>query len=94
MKTYDADAFNIEPRWKEEVIYWEGARGYLFDAAWGVQPGRLFVPAPEDWDSVTPDWMHGRRDEIVERLRKHSHHDVIEEAPVGGQLADWRISTR
>lgn len=86
--------FRIEARWKEEVIYWEGDRGYLFDAGWGVTPGALYVPAAEDWSLVTPEWMHGRRDEIVARLVEHSHHDVIDEAPYGPRPFEWRsIST-
>ncbi len=69
-------AYEIEPRWKEEIVYWEGGRGYLLDAAWGSQPGVLYVPAPAAWDAVVPPWLRGRRDEVVRRLAEHSRHRV------------------
>jgi hypothetical protein len=30
--------FQTESRWKEQVIYWEGERGFIFPAAWGAEP--------------------------------------------------------
>jgi hypothetical protein len=62
---FDDGNFRIEAVWKELVEYWEGERGYVFDAAWGVKPGDLYVPASEDRDAATPEWMNGRRDEIA-----------------------------
>ena len=39
---YDGGSFFIEWRWKEiVVVYWEGGQGFLFDAAWGVEPAPL-----------------------------------------------------
>ena len=35
--------YEIEFRWKEEVVYWEGARGCVFSAA-GVEPVITVVP--------------------------------------------------
>ena len=32
-------------------------------------PCRITVPSADDWDAVTPTWVHGRRDAILERLR-------------------------
>lgn len=74
--------FSIEQRWKEVVVYWEGERGYLFDAGWGVDPRVLYVPSAEAWPDAVPDWMRERRDEVLERLRRHSGH-VLDETPVG-----------
>ncbi|WP_349865013.1 hypothetical protein [Leifsonia sp. WHRI 6310E] len=89
----DDGSFRIEAVWKELVEYWEGDHGYVFDAAWGVEPGDLYVPAPQDWDAVTPEWMNGRRDEIVARLITRSHHNVVELPPGGVELVEWRILT-
>ncbi|MGN6608639.1 MAG: hypothetical protein ACTHMS_16720 [Jatrophihabitans sp.] len=75
---YVGDGFEIESRWKEEVVYWEVDQGFLFDAGWGVTPGVLYVPSAEIWVEVMPDWLRYRRDEVVARLRQHSEH-VLEE---------------
>jgi len=71
--------WSIEFRWKEEVVYWEGDRGCIFQAGWGVTPGVTYVPDAASWDEVVPVWLVGRRDEIVTRLRGDSNH-VVEEA--------------
>lgn len=79
-------SYQIEPRWKEEVVYWEGAHGYVFDAGWGVDPGVLYVPSSASWDSAVPQWLQGRRDEVVSRLAEHSRHRI---APTdAGHAAD------
>ncbi|MFE4951636.1 hypothetical protein ACFQ9V_16180 [Leifsonia sp. NPDC056665] len=93
MSIYDDGNFRIKAVWKEVVEYWEGDCGYVFDAAWGVEPGELYVPAPQDWDAVTPEWMNGRRDEIVARLISRSHHTVVELPPSSGELLGWRVLT-
>ena len=67
-------SYEIEPRWKEEVVYWEGAQGYVFDAGWGADPGVLYVPSPAMWDSAVPQWLQGRRDQVLGRLAEHSRH--------------------
>ncbi|MGD0808716.1 MAG: hypothetical protein ABSA91_03300 [Acidimicrobiales bacterium] len=70
--------YRVEFRWKEEVIYWEGDRGFVFDGGWGVSPPVTYVPTPELWDEVVPSWMKGRRDEVVARLRAHPGHVLAE----------------
>lgn len=90
MSIYDDGNFRIKAVWKEVVEYGEGDRVYEFDAAWGVEPGELYVPAPRDWDAVTPVWMNGRRDEIVTRLITRSHHTVVELPPSSGEPRDAR----
>lgn len=40
--------WSVEFRWKEEVIYWEGDRGYIFEAGWGVTPGVTYIPDAHD----------------------------------------------
>ncbi len=76
---FEGEGYRIEWRWKEEVVYWEGEVGYLFDAAWGVEPGRLFVPTAAAWDAVVPEWLQGRREDVVSRLRSHSGHEVFDD---------------
>lgn len=73
-------SFEVEQRWKELVVYWEGGRGFALDAGWGVRPPVLYVPPAADWDETTPPWLHGRRDEVVRRLAEGSKH-VVEEGP-------------
>ena len=73
------DAFEIEFRWKEEVIYWEGSRGVVFPGAWGVEPIVTIVPDIVTWDRKTPPWLRGRHDEVIERLRSDAGHVVREE---------------
>ncbi|GAA1676353.1 hypothetical protein [Microbacterium lacus] len=78
MQRGDDDTFEVEGRWKEEVIYWEGSRGFIFDAGWGVTPLVLYVPPEDEWDAVTPEWMVGRRALIVSRLTERSGHVLLE----------------
>ena len=70
------EPFEIQFRWKEEVIYWEGDRGFVFDGGWGVDPIETYVPDDENWDRVMPDWLVGRRDLVVERLVANPSHLV------------------
>jgi hypothetical protein len=72
-------SFEVEFRWKEQVIYWEGDRGCVFVGAWGVDPLVTVVPDASTWDRVAPDWLQGRHDEVCERLRGQPGHVVREE---------------
>jgi len=73
------DLYEIEFRWKEEVIYWEGSRGAVFPGAWGVEPLVTIVPDEATWDRVVPSWLRGRREEVLARLRAQPGHVVHEE---------------
>jgi hypothetical protein len=79
MASYKGDGYEIEWVWKEVVIYWEGDRGFSFDAGWGVTPSVLYVPSASIWAEAMPDWLRARRDEVLERLRAHSSHDLMED---------------
>lgn len=68
MAIYLGDGYAIEHRWKEEVIYWEGERGFLFDGGWGSEPPTLYVPDADTWASVLPLWLRDRRDVVLGRL--------------------------
>lgn len=50
---------------KEGVEYREGDTGYEF---W-IGPV-VDIPRPEDWDRVVPEAFRGRREEIVERMKR------------------------
>jgi len=82
MSIYQGDGYAIEHRWKEEVIYWEGEKGFLFDGGWGSHPPTLYVPDAETWSAVTPDWLRGRRDVVVARLAARGT-DRLEETSAG-----------
>jgi hypothetical protein len=71
--------YEIEFRWKEEVIYWEQPRGCTFPSGWGVDPAVTSVPDASTWDRAVPPWLRGRRDEVVARLRADARHEVREE---------------
>jgi hypothetical protein len=79
--------FRIESPGREAVAYWEGDRAIVFDAAWGVRPPELFVPTAERWDESVPAWARGRRDVILDRLRKRSRHRLVEtDSPMRQEL--------
>lgn len=72
----EADEYEVEFRWKEQVVYWEGGRGYVFPGGWGVSPPVTYVAAGDAWDRVMPEWLKGRRDEVVRRLEDEAGHTV------------------
>lgn len=82
--------FQIEFRWKEQVYYWEGARGLLFDGGWGADPVVTYVPDEPTWARVAPDWARDRRVEIVQRLIDHGDTHRVVTTPDYGPLAVTR----
>lgn len=64
-------AYSFKEEWKELLVYTESAGTYTFLCGWGdfKRPFSVGVPTAEHWDNETPAWMHGRRDEILDRLR-------------------------
>jgi hypothetical protein len=68
--------YSVEGRWKERLVYCEDGREFDFDCAWGVDPYVVYVPTADLWDRVTPEWMHGRRNEILTRLREEGTHQT------------------
>jgi hypothetical protein len=78
--TRSAD-FRFDWRWKEELHYCEGDHSQVFHCGWGVSPPIVFLPSQGGWDAKMPDWLHGRRAELVARIEQHSGHVVAS--------ADW-----
>lgn len=72
-------SFGIEFRRKEQVVYWEGDQGCVFQGGRGVDPLVTVVPDASTWDRAVPNWLQGRRDEVLERLRDQPDHVVREE---------------
>jgi hypothetical protein len=84
---------DVEFRWKEEVIYWEGDHGFIFDGGWGVTPSVTYVPDEATWDQVVPEWLVGRRQQVVARLALESGH-VLHETPDYSPDHGWRLVSR
>ena len=78
MTRYEDGKFEIYTQWKEEVYYQEDDQRLSFPAGWGVSPPTLYVPSVRIWDAVMPEWLRGRRTQVVARLAKHSEH-VLED---------------
>ena len=84
--------YRIEFRWKEQVIYWEGDSGFIFDGGWGVRPPVTYVPDLGTWDSIVPEWLKGRHDEVVGHLRERRDHEVVETPEYA--FGEWRSTQR
>jgi len=89
--TYYSDHFRIASEIPEKLVYWEGDDGFVLDSAWGASPFIAYVPANDVWDAVVPAWMVGRRAEIVDRLRKHSHQTINESERGYSRDQAWRL---
>jgi hypothetical protein len=63
--------YSFEEASKGQLVYTEPGGAHSFRCGWGdlEQTLTVTVPAAEHWDRATPDWMHGRRDEFLDRLR-------------------------
>ena len=70
--------YEVEFYWKEEMVYWEGDRGFVFDGAWGREPISTVVPDPTSWEHL-PEWLRDRRELVLQRLRDCPGHAVVED---------------
>jgi hypothetical protein len=82
----------VEFRWKEEVIYWEGNRGFVFDGGWGVAPMVTYIPDEATWDDVVPDWLVGKRQQVVERLALEPGHVLKATSDYSAHQSSRRIT--
>lgn len=64
--------------WREELIYGEGERGFMFFAGWGSEQPTMYVPSTRIWDLAVPECLRGRREEVVRHLEVHSGHRLCE----------------
>lgn len=80
----DAD-YSFKEEWKELLVYTDPGGTYTFLCGWGdfTRPFSVGVPTAEYWDRAMPDFMCGRRDEILDRLRKWAgnNYDIDEYEP-------------
>ncbi len=53
---------------KETLVYREGESWYEIDCAWGVDPGRAFIPSVEEWNAEVPTWLQDRREAVVNAI--------------------------
>lgn len=93
-REFDGGSFRISYEWKEMLTYWEANQGFVFDCAWGVDPGNVYVPSALSWDSVVPNWLVGRRAEVIERLAKYSGHIVKDASFEYKRSEKWRNRAR
>jgi hypothetical protein len=75
----DESHLEVEFRWKEEVIVWDGTQGAIFPSGWGVSPFVTSVPDANTWDRAVPPFLRGRRDEVLARMRAEASHVLHEE---------------
>jgi hypothetical protein len=60
---------------RDEMVYieLEGSkkRSFRFYAEMQVGPVKrqIYLPSELEWDSQLPSWAHGRRDEIIDRIK-------------------------
>ena len=88
-----AAEYEIEFRWKEEVVYWEGSRGIVFSTGLG-NGAPTIVPDAPTWDRAVPNWLRGRHDEVVARLRADERHVVHEERDDSAVITGYYEVTR
>ena len=61
-------------QWKEELIVIdEQGNSFCFGCGWGVEPPVAYIPAEKDWTRCVPDWLHARRDEVIEVMKQQDH---------------------
>lgn len=75
-------SYSFKEQWKELLVYTEtGDPGgtYTFLCGWGnfERPFSVGVPTAETWDRAMPEFMRGRRDEILARLRDWAGGDYV-----------------
>jgi hypothetical protein len=71
----------LYPKWKELLVYEEGPDSYAFECAWGINPGEVYIPSEEDWNTVVPPFLRGRREEMLKLLTEKSGHVVKIDPP-------------
>lgn len=61
------------------ILYSEGKNTIEITVDPGLKgPTVIHVPSPENWNKDTPEWAHGRRDEILNRIKTKCMHLIYE----------------
>jgi hypothetical protein len=62
----------------------------------GERARRVYIPNPDTWESRTPEWAQGRRDEIVKRIVEcFGRHTVIEDVDrLDGRICSDSLQTK
>ena len=61
------------------ILYTEGKKTAEFKVEPNLKgPTLIHIPESSNWNKVMPDWMHNRREEIVERIAKRCKHMIYE----------------
>jgi hypothetical protein len=79
----EAGEYKIEITWRA-LNYREGGGSfkiYIDPPTRYGQPFTFYLPGPDRWNQVLPEWAAGRRDEIVGRIKEecaHFHAEWVE----------------
>ena len=61
------------------ILYTEGKKTAEFKVEPNLKgPTFIHIPESSNWNKVMPDWMHDRREEIVERIANRCKHMIYE----------------
>jgi hypothetical protein len=55
---------------RETLVAREDDCWLRIECAWGVDPSVAFLPSASEWEGVVPDWLLGRRAELVEVIEQ------------------------
>lgn len=61
------------------ILYSEGKNNIELKVEPGLKgPTLIHIPSPESWNKNMPEWMHGRRDQIIDRIASRCKHIIYE----------------
>ena len=61
------------------ILYSEGSKKVEFELKPGLKsPTLIYIPSEENWNIKMPEWLHNRRDQIVDRLASRCKHMIYE----------------
>jgi ribose 5-phosphate isomerase B len=61
------------------ILYSEGKKQVELKVEPGLKgPTLIHIPSPENWNKSMPAWMHGRRDQVVDRIVRRCKHMIYE----------------
>jgi hypothetical protein len=81
----DSVSLTVKVLAQEILIIRDGEDWMTVPCAWGVDPSRAFLPAPDAWDRVTPSWLRGRRPEVVEAIERFGFVIATDDQPLSSR---------